>query len=214
MSPRLLHLLLLGALLPTSALAADKRPMLTLTIDLAVAKCEGKPAKPDRWVQGHLAASNRVLAPHRLRLAARLRSFAPARCDLVTRAHRHAMARHVPATGCTALFLRKVRDVDVPTYNLMGVHWRYRGDDPRYKGRRWVMLTARAIRPMLAHELAHYFGLRHDPGGGNLMTPGPSSPLWKRKGARRPRPYKPVLTPAQGRKLYRAVKTFLKKRAR
>ncbi len=217
MSPRPVHLPLLLLLLAPAPASAGQRPVLTLTIDVAVARCGGKvakPVKPHGWVQGQVASSNLVLAPHRLRLAARVRAFTPARCDLLTRAHRHAMARHVPPTGCTVLILRKVRDLDVPTYNLMGVHWRYRGDDPRYKGRRWVKLTARAIRPMLAHELAHYFGLRHDPAGGNLMTPGPSSPLWKRKGALRPKPYKPVLTPAQGRKLYSAIKRHLKRKKR
>jgi hypothetical protein len=78
----------------------------------------------------------------------------------------------------------------------MGVHW-------RAGTRRWVFLTARARPPVLAHELGHFFGLPHDPAGGNLMTPGPSSPRWR--SATPPRPFAPLLTPAQVRRLRAGV---------
>lgn len=203
-------LLVLGPLLCVpSVMAQTPGPVLTITLDIAVARCEGKPVKPASWIEAQLTAANAVFRPHGVVLLARPRSFTPARCDLTTRAQRHAMARHVARRGATVLVLRKIRDLDVRSYNLTGVHWRYRGKVKKYRGRRWVMLTARAIRPILAHEQAHFFGLRHDPAGGNLMTPGPSSPLWRRKGARRPKPFSPVLTVEQGRKLRRAVKRYL-----
>lgn len=166
-----------------------------------------------QWVEQHLKAANKILAPHGVRLRGRQEEFTPLRCDLLTRAHRHAMARHLTphlpkGPEVTVLVLRKVRDLDVPDYNLMGVHWRYRGGDKRFRGRRYILLTARARPPVLAHELCHFFGLRHDPAGGNLMTPGPSSPLWKGKG-KKPAPFAAVLTTKQARRLKRGIKRFL-----
>ncbi len=107
----------------------------------------------------------------------------------------------------TVLVMKRVQDVDVPSYNLMGVHWRYRGSDPALGGRRWVYLTGRAKPPVLAHELCHYFGVPHDPEGGNLMTPGPSDPVWKTDHA--PKPYRPILTPAQARRLAAGIRRSL-----
>jgi hypothetical protein len=118
----------------------------------------------------------------------------------------------VPKDGVTVLVLPRVRDIDTPSYNLMGVHWRYQGKDPKLRGRRWVFLTARGKPPVLAHELGHYFGLRHDPRGGNLMTPGPSDPIWHNKGATKPKPFKPIFVRWQQRVIRRSVRKLLRRR--
>ena len=137
----------------------------------------------------------------------------PARCELLTRAHRHAMAIHARTDQVTVLVMKRVRDVDVLDYDLMGVHWRYRGKEAKLAGRRWVFLTARARPPVLAHELCHFLGLPHDPGGGNLMTPGPSAPIWKDAARVKPRPFAPILTRRQARRLRRNLRRWLKARA-
>lgn len=202
----------LACLAPAPALA---RKPLIVPLDVVLARCRGadnklRPVKPDKWVAAHVAAANRVLRSHKVALTARVRAVVLARCDLLTRAHRHAMAVHVrPGAHVTVMVLRRVRDLDVPDYDLMGVHWRYRGKDPALAGRRWLLLTARARPPVLAHELGHFFGLRHDPAGGNLMTPGPSSPLWRRKV--KPKPFQPRLTRGQGRRIRRAARRLLKR---
>ncbi len=207
-------LLLVTLLLPATAFGA-KRPIIKLPVDIAVASCPTKkgklrPVKSNRWVRAHVAAANRVLKRHKIVLNARIRRFTPAKCALLTRADRNAMAIHVRKKNqVTVLVVKRIRDLDNRSYNLRGLYWPYRGKDRKLKGRRWVMLTKRALRPFLAHELAHFFGLHHDPAGGNLMTPGPSSPMWKRKP--RPKPFKPVLNKAQGRQLRRAVLKFLAK---
>jgi hypothetical protein len=151
-----------------------------------------------------VAAAARLFAAHGVLLEVTRRTFVPRRCALLDAADRDALALHVDPRRVTVLVVQRARDLSVLTYDLMGVHWRYRGDAGRLRGRRFVILTSRARPPVLAHELCHYLGLRHDPAGGNLMTPGPSSPIWRGKG-RKPRPFAPLLTAAQARKLRAAV---------
>jgi hypothetical protein len=194
---------------------AKRAPLTTLELPLLlrVAVCGAKPARTKTWIDAHVAAAAKVFAPHGVKLVARQERFSPARCVLLTRAHRHAMAIHAPADQLTVLVMKRVRDVDVLDYNLMGVHWRYRGKDAKLAGRRWVFLTARARPPVLAHELAHFLGLPHDPVGGNLMTPGPSAPIWKDPAKVKPQPFKPILTRRQARRLRRNLRRWLKARA-
>jgi hypothetical protein len=204
--------------LPAAATAgpgtkARARSTVEIPLLLRVATCGAKPARPKKWIEQHLAAAAQVLAPHGVKLATRQEPFKPARCELLTRAHRHAMAVHARSDQLTVLVMKRVRDVDVLDYDLMGVHWRYRGSDPKLKGRRWVFLTARARPPVLAHELCHFLGLPHDPAGGNLMTPGPSAPIWKDPARIKPKPFKPILTRRQARRLRRNLRRWLKARA-
>lgn len=191
-----------------------KQPLLTLTLRIRVASCkakakrESRPVRSARWIERHLASTRRIFARHRVRLKVERDAFTPKRCVLLTRRHRHAMAAHAPqGPWATVLVTQRVRDLDVPSYNLMGVHWRYRGRAKAWRGRRYVLLTARGKPPVLAHELAHFLGLRHDPAGGNLMTPGPSDPAWR--SARKPKPFKPRLTAKQGRRLRAGLRRLL-----
>jgi hypothetical protein len=194
--------------------AAARQPLLELPVRILTAWCDGKPARSRAWIQSHVKAANRILSRHRVRLRPMLARFDPDSCEVLDRATRHAMARHAKGRQPVVLVVRRVRDVDVPSYDLMGVHWRYRGGDDELRGRRWVFLTARAEPPVLAHELCHFFGLPHDPAGGNLMTPGPSDPAWSRPEGERPQPFKPRLTKRQARRLRRAIRRHLKAVAR
>jgi hypothetical protein len=158
-----------------------------------------------RWLETHVEAARQVFAPYGIRIEAKTEPFSPTRCALLDRPQRDALAAYAGASDrVVVLVVQRIRDLDVPTYDLMGVHWRYGGAERRWRGRHWVYLTARARPPTLAHELAHYFGLPHDPAGGNLMTPGPSDRAWRRR-EKKPRPFQPRLSPAQARKLRRAL---------
>lgn len=180
---------------------------LTIPLRVRVARCGGKRVRTTSWVASHLEATRRLFGRHGIALQVEEQSFDSERCVLLDAAQRHALAPHVEMDGkVTVLVVQRVRDLAVKSYDLMGVHWRYRGKDPRLRGRRWVLLTARARPPVLAHELAHYLGLRHDRAGGNLMTPGPSDPSWRSR--KPPRPFKARFSTEQVRRLRRAVKRF------
>lgn len=185
------------------------QPLLTLPLHIRIASCQGKLARSAPWIGKHVEAVRRIYRRHGIRVVVTRDTFRPARCVLLTRAHRHAMAVHAPSgPWATVLVLPRVRDVDVPTYDLMGVHWRYRGRQAALRGRRYVLLTARARPPVLAHELSHFLGLRHDPAGGNLLTPGPSDPAWKKQ--KKPAPFEPRLTARQARRLRRGLQALLR----
>jgi hypothetical protein len=194
---------LLASFAPLKAQAA-KRPKLTLDLLIRVASCKGKPVKPRSWVKAHVDAANKIFGAHAIEIQARTEAFKPRKCELTTRADRDGLAPHATPGKVVVLVVRRAQDVDLRSYNLMGVHWRYGGESPELKGRRWIILTARARPPVLAHELCHYLGLRHDRKGGNLMTPGPSDPIWRREG-RKPKKWKPLLTRKQARRVRAAV---------
>lgn len=182
---------------------AEARGELAIQLRIRVAQCPDGPGgarrevQPDDWIETHVQAATALLGPHAIRISAVTEPFTPTRCELLTRADRDALAGEVTMDGAvTVLVVPRVRDLAVPTYDLKGVHWRARG-------RRWIFLTASARPPVLAHELAHYFGLPHDPAGGNLMTPGPSSPAWR--SLRPPAPFAPALTPVQVAALRRGI---------
>lgn len=189
---------------PAHAKPSAAGPSLAVRLHIRVAECADtgtgarSATRSPNWVDEHVQAAQALLAPHGVHITTERETFAPAICEVLTRADRDTFAQHMtpaaPQDGrsVTVLVLPRVRDLDVPTYDLMGVHW-------RAHGQHWIFLTARAKPPVLAHELCHYFGLPHDPAGGNLMTPGPSSPLWN--SSHPPRPFAPVLTPRQVERL-------------
>ncbi len=185
-------------LLPLLLAGMAASPARAVSLNIRVAACpdaggKATPARPPAWVDAHVRAVQELFAPLGISVTATTDLFTPPLCEVLTREDRDRFAEaSVEKGGVTVLVVPRVRDLDVLTYNLQGVHWRARG-------RRWIFLTARAHPPTLAHELCHYFGLPHDPAGGNLMTPGPSSPAWR--AARPPRPFEPRLTDQQARQL-------------
>ena len=154
---------------------------------------------PVQWVDEHVTAARALLAPHGIAVTAITEPFTPSRCQLLTRADRDALAADVNMDG----------DGDGA------------GGAPRARsGRAELRPEGRALEgraaaagssspPMPGRRCwptswAHYFGLPHDPAGGNLMTPGPSSPAWK--SPHPPAPFAPVLTPMQVERLRAGIR--------
>jgi hypothetical protein len=209
---RLTSLLLAGLLISLTAGArsrSSRLEVLEVPLRVRVATCRKRPVRARAWVKAHLDAAGKVLAPHGVRLKPRIEPFTPSKCVLLGRSDRDALAVDAVADQVTVLVVGRVQDLDLPSYNLMGVHWRYGGSDAAHQKKRWVFLTSRARPPVLAHELCHFFGLRHDPAGGNLMAPGPSAPVWRSKGPK-PRRFKPLLTARQARRLRRGIRNWLR----
>jgi hypothetical protein len=182
----------------SDAAAPAPTPALSVYLKIRVAECADPsgarvPTRPRDWVDARVRAVQDLLAPHGIAVTATSDTFVPPLCEALSREDRDRFAPAVaPGPAVTVLVVPRVRDLEVLSYDLRGVHW-------RGGGRRWIFLTARAEPPALAHELCHYFGLPHDPAGGNLMAPGPSSPL--RRSGRKVKPFVPILTPAQVRSL-------------
>jgi hypothetical protein len=222
--------LVLGPALGPPVAAARRRPPapLVVPVRLMVARCAGDPAasqpasrpaaapatapapvRSRASVDELLRAAGEVFGRHGVTLEPTVEEFTPERCDLVGRAQRDAVARHVTMDRhATVLLVRRVPDLAVPDHDLMGVHWRPVGNRA-LAGRHYVLLTAKARGTVLAHELCHYFGLPHDRRGGSLMTPGPSDPIYRRRG-RKPKAHEPILRPAQVQRLRAGIAAFLR----
>jgi hypothetical protein len=184
---------------------------LEVPVQVLVAQC-GTPAEavqPHGWAEDLVRGANELLTPHGITLRARVGTFTPARCDVATRRGRDALAPFVRADGeVTVTVVRHLWDLARRSYDLMGVQVRYGGRDPELRGRRWVILGARARPAALAHELGHHFGLGHAGGGWNLMARGPANLHFRPPRGERP-PAARALTPYQVRRLRAGVCAFL-----
>jgi hypothetical protein len=120
------------------------------------------------------------------------------KCEVVqSGAERDALAIYAPADGRIHVFLiPRLMDLETPTKDIAGRHWRYQGKDRSLRGRRFVMVAPGSARTdTLAHELGHFFGLPHHPRFDNLMK-------------QLPRDEKPAFTMGQIQILRRGVSTF------
>lgn len=91
---------------------------------------------------------------------------------LVTRDDRNALAEKAPPSDkMIQIFLvHSARDVDKLDGWIAGVHWRYSGKQKAQAGRRFIILSAmHSNGETLAHELGHWFGLKHEKDEKNLM---------------------------------------------
>lgn len=92
--------------------------------------------------------------------------------ELVTRGDRNSLAEKVsaPDRAIQIFLIPSARDVDKPDGWIAGVHWRYSGRQKAQAGRRFIILSANHSNgETLAHELGHWFGLKHEKDEGNLM---------------------------------------------
>ena len=157
-----------------------RRRVVVLTVIIPDCLSTEHPARPDNTgrysgIENQVQKANDVYADAGLRFSVRiseqtLTKKTRGRCTILTKRQRdsfESLANSV--AGPVVIVVDRIQDDRVASYNLKGLHWR------RMKSH-WVYLTREARSYVMAHELGHYYGLRHDMKGGNLMAPGPSDP--------------------------------------
>jgi hypothetical protein len=133
-----------------------------------VTQHEGEPVAAPSFIAEQLAAANAIFRPLGIELVEKERvPLAGDHAELVTRADRDALARHVRKGVIDCFVVAKLMDVDEPGRERRGVHWH-----PRKPAVQSYLVVSRISKPyVLAHELGHLFGNReHSDVPGNLMS--------------------------------------------
>jgi hypothetical protein len=149
-------------------------------VDLHIVVEGKRPVQTPKWFALQISEANRLFAP--IDAAFELRSVNAVEAEsaeIDTRLERDLLGRERFTRGVVHVFVvRRLADVDIEGEEIRGVHWRDRGDTSR----RWIIISSIGESRVLAHELGHFFGLRHSRYAISLMNKTPrSSPPWKKR---------------------------------
>jgi len=148
--------------------------VLPLTVHLAA---DGEnPVAEREWIDAFIERANQLYAPVDVSFkVAKTPTFETPGPEITKVAERHALAEHAEPDGSIHIFVvRRLADKKIPGKWISGVHWRYRGKNRKWKGRRYIILSRQAVRvDTPAHELGHYFGLGHVKNSKSRMQPIP-----------------------------------------
>jgi hypothetical protein len=153
-------------LAPRTALPDEPPRDVTFPIAITVAVEDGKPARDDAWIAAQIDDANLLYNPLGVRFRWTLRKEMPAaHATMHTRADRDALAPLVEKNVIDVFVVAALEDVDEPGRYRKGVAWTSRPDSKRF-----IILSAAAMRVVLAHELGHFFGNGHTDVPDNLMS--------------------------------------------
>ena len=147
--------------------------LMRLPITLHMATDAGEPVAERAGVRRWLERANADLAPFGIQLEVRAVRHLPEGWDSVTRwGQRRQLAHYAPTDGTIHVFV--IEELDrrkrpVLGRKVRGLHWRYRGVNPKLAQREYIMVTRGAPTTTLAHEIGHLFGLRHSTATDNIM---------------------------------------------
>ena len=156
-----------AALLLVGAVGRASGPF-RIPVIFHVTQQDGQAVAPPSFIAGQLAAANEIFEPLGIELVDRERLPLPGGpAELITRADRDALARHVRKGAIHVFVVAKLMDVDEAGRERRGVHWR-----PRVAPRLSFVIVSRiSASYVLAHELGHFFGNReHSDAPGDLMS--------------------------------------------
>lgn len=115
-------------------------------------------AQSSDWLEAQLAEANKHFAPIGVSFeVSRVEAEDADHAHVDTRRHRDKLGRDDFSKGEVHVYIvRRLDNVDAEG-EIYGVHWR----DRKKRSRRWIIISARAWKTTLAHELGHFFGLPH-----------------------------------------------------
>lgn len=152
-------------LLVPRAARADEGPVFGLAI--TVAEVEHKPVQTEEWIAAQVAAAEGLFGPIGVHVRWALAKPMDSRFAVMdSRADRDALGSELEGRMINVLVVGRLRDVDDPSRDRMGVCWQNQRD--RHK--RYIVLSATARPTVLAHELGHFFGNPHSAVVNNVMS--------------------------------------------
>lgn len=162
---------------------------------------DGTPVVDARWLLAQVEHANDVFAD--VAVGFEIDAVLPTNAKyerVLTRRDRDRLGRTSHDRRLIDVFVvAQLANVDDPG-DIRGVHWR----DRAKRSDRWIILSAIAPPPVLAHELGHYFGVPHTTAPKSIMnkTGSDPTPFAERRFA-----------PAEQRRITASAKRFAKARA-
>ena len=147
------------------ACPGDREHCLDLHVHITVT--DKGPVQDAKWLRTQVGHANRLLGV--ISVGFRLASVKPLPTNTartITRKDRDLLGRERWKRGAVSVFVVEyLANVDEEG-QIYGVHWR----DRKTTSHRWIILSSISWGFTLAHELGHFFGLKHCSYKGSIMN--------------------------------------------